>query len=64
MKKSALLYGLMSMLGSAYATNMAYVEVNSNPLQNMGCYIRSDNNKPYIDMVAIFAANINGKSPN
>lgn len=44
--------------------NMAYVEVNDHSLANTGCYIRSDNNKPFFDMVSIFAANINGNNPN
>ncbi|APJ03631.1 glycosyl hydrolase family 18 protein [Silvanigrella aquatica] len=43
---------------------MSYVEVNSNNLSNIGCYVRSDNGKPYIDFTSIFAANINGSDIN
>lgn len=44
--------------------NMAYVEVNDNALTNAACYIRQDNKKPLINLVSIFAANINGNDPN
>lgn len=44
--------------------NMSYVEVNSNRLSNVGCYIRSDNNKPFFALTSIFAGNINGSMPN
>ena len=50
--------------GNADLLNMGYVEVNSNSLANVGCYVRSDTNKPLFQMAAIFAANINGKNPN
>ncbi|BBH53765.1 glycosyl hydrolase family 18 protein [Fluviispira sanaruensis] len=43
---------------------MSYVEVNSNQLSNVGCFVRSDNNQPLIQMTSIFAANINGDNPN
>ena len=43
---------------------MSYVEVNSNNLSNVGCFVRSDNAKPFIQMTSIFAANINGDDPN
>lgn len=43
---------------------MSYVEVNSNDIKDVGCYVRSDNHKPVIDMVSIFAANIHGSNPN
>ena len=49
---------------TAYSFNMSYVEVNSNSLQNVGCYIRSDNQQPFFSMTALFAANINGSHPN
>lgn len=49
---------------SAYAFNMAYVEVNYNNIENTSCYVRSDNNKTFFNVVSIFAANINGESPN
>jgi GH18 family chitinase len=45
-------------------TNVAYVEVNSNALANAGCYVRTATNQPYFGMVSIFAANINGDSPD
>ena len=48
----------------AFRFNMAYVEVNSNPLENVRCYIRSDNHKPFFGYTAIFAGNINGTEPN
>ncbi|MHB1949715.1 MAG: glycosyl hydrolase family 18 protein [Gammaproteobacteria bacterium] len=44
--------------------NMAYVEVNDNNLANAGCYVRSDNGKPFFHMASIFAANIHGDDPN
>lgn len=43
---------------------MSYVEVNDNDLAAVGCYIRSDNGKPFFDFTSIFAANINGNDPN
>ncbi|WP_186647165.1 glycosyl hydrolase family 18 protein [Fluviispira vulneris] len=43
---------------------MSYVEVNSNQLSNVGCFVRSDNAQPFIHMTSIFAANINGDNPN
>jgi GH18 family chitinase len=43
---------------------MSYVEVNSNNLSNVGCYVLSDNAKPFIQMTSIFAANINGSDAN
>lgn len=49
---------------SALSFNMSYVEVNSNALSNVGCYIRSDNQQPFFDAVSIFAGNINGSDPN
>lgn len=54
------------LLGTANAEplNIAYVEVNSNNLDNVGCYVRSDNNKPIFHIATIFAANVNGSSPN
>ena len=44
--------------------NMAYVEVNSNALANVGCYLNSVTNQPFFGISAIFAGNINGTSPN
>jgi GH18 family chitinase len=44
--------------------NMAYIEVNDHPISIAGCYIKKNTNKPFFDMVAIFAANINGDNPN
>lgn len=44
--------------------NMAYVEVNTNALSNVGCYLRASNKIPYFSMAAIFAGNINGDEPN
>ena len=37
--------------------NVAYVEVNSNQLSNVGCYLLADG-KPFFDIACIFAANI------
>ncbi|MBF0362220.1 MAG: hypothetical protein HQK49_14485 [Oligoflexia bacterium] len=48
---------------SAPLIKMSYVEVNSNNLSNVGCYLRSDNLKPFIQITSIFAANINGNNP-
>ncbi len=50
-------------LTSAHAANMAYIEVNSNRVENAECYIDS-NQQPFFKMVSIFAANINGSDPN
>lgn len=65
-KLSAALLVLSSL--NVYASpsffNMAYVEVNDHHLSNAACYIRSDNSKPFINMVSIFAANVNGDDPN
>ncbi len=44
--------------------NMAYVEVNDHKLTNAGCYIKTSNNKPFFDMISVFAANINGTDSN
>ena len=67
MKKSIALICLCSSF-AAHASNqlfnMAYVETNTNKLSNAGCFIRSDNNKPFFNMVSVFAANINGSDPN
>jgi hypothetical protein len=35
--------------------HMAYVEVNSNSLSNVGCYVHSDTRKPYFNTASIFA---------
>jgi hypothetical protein len=43
---------------------MSYVEVNSNRLENVGCYIRSDTQQPFFSVTSIFAGNINGSDPN
>lgn len=49
----------------AYAVlNMSYVELNSNRLSNVGCFINKKDHKPFFNMTAIFAANINGKDVN
>lgn len=48
----------------AVAGNMAYVEVNSNRLENARCYVDAQTKKPFFAMVSIFAANINGSNPN
>lgn len=50
--------------GSHSIFNMGYVEVNTNQLSTAGCYIRTDNNKPFFKFVSVFAANINGYEPN
>lgn len=55
---------LSSIVSSANAGNMAYVEVNANRFENVGCYINSDNKQPFFKMAAIFAANINGSDSN
>lgn len=55
---------LACIASNTFGFNMAYVEVNSNSLKNTACYIRSDTKTPYLNMVSIFAANINGDSPN
>ncbi|WP_108651829.1 glycosyl hydrolase family 18 protein [Dongshaea marina] len=44
--------------------NMSYVEVNSNALSNVGCYLLEKTGQPFFDMTSIFAANINGSDPN
>lgn len=53
-----------STLAMASPFNMAYVEVNSNQLSNVACFVRANDDKPFFNMVSIFAANINGKDPN
>jgi chitinase len=59
------LIGLLASLSTnVYAVNMAYVEVNSNRFENASCYINSENQKPFFQIAAIFAANINGNNPN
>lgn len=63
MKRLLFVLGVLFAVNS-FAVNMSYVEVNSNSLSNVGCYVRASNNKPYFDMVSIFAANINGSNPN
>lgn len=63
--KKLLAYGLLLITyTSAHAFNMAYVEVNTNSIQNTACYIRSDTKQPFFGAVSIFAANINGQSPD
>ncbi len=49
---------------AATPLNMSYVEVNSNALSNVGCYLRQSNHQPFFAMTSIFAANINGDDPN
>lgn len=45
------------------AVNTAYVEVNSNALANVGCFVRSDKPaQPFFSKAVIFAANIKGDS--
>jgi GH18 family chitinase len=44
--------------------NIAYVEINSNYLSNVGCYKLSDSSTPFFDIAVIFAANINGQDQN
>ncbi len=67
MKKYLAIFCLSTSL-CAYADNapfnMAYVEVSSNKISTAGCYIRTDNNKPFFDFVSVFAGNINGLNPN
>ncbi len=63
MKRLLFVVGVLFVVNS-FAVNMSYVEVNSNSLSNVGCYVRASNNKPYFDMVSIFAANINGANPD
>ena len=60
MKKPIFL--LLSLCGvNSFALNMAYVEVNNHSLSNAGCFINKQTQKPYFDMVSIFAANIDAK---
>lgn len=61
--KSSLL-SFTAYTGAAFSFNMSYVEVNTNALSNVGCYIRSDNQQPFFDATSIFAGNINGTDPN
>lgn len=58
------LLALFNFNHNAYGFNMSYVEVNSNRLENVGCFIRSDNHQPFFGVTAIFAANITGDDPN
>ena len=44
--------------------NIAYVEVNSNRLSNVGCYILAKTGVPFFHIATIFAANIDGTDPN
>lgn len=56
---------LVFLCNGAFAfSNMAYVEVNSNALKNVACFQLSASQTPFFDMASIFAANINGESPN
>ncbi len=55
---------LLPTLAFAAAFNIAYVEVNNHQLANAGCFVNTENGKPFFDMVGIFAANINGADPN
>ena len=48
---------------AAPSFNMAYVG-NQGNLSDTACYIRSDNNQPYFNMVSIFAAGIKGTTPS
>lgn len=62
-----LLMMLLLMMGSLDAMavlNMSYVELNSNKLSNIGCFVNKKNHKPFFNMTAIFAANINGEDVN
>src|SRR5687768_14191887 len=47
-----------------HATNIAYVEVNSNRFENAGCYVDSNTKISFFQIASIFAANINGNDPN
>ncbi|MBA3662256.1 MAG: hypothetical protein H0W64_11030 [Gammaproteobacteria bacterium] len=58
----AILLGFFT--ASAHAANMAYIEVNSNRFENVGCYVDSDKKQPFFQIASIFAANINGNDPN
>ncbi|MBX9867010.1 MAG: hypothetical protein K2Y14_08845 [Burkholderiales bacterium] len=60
MKKSFVLWLSLFSVNS-FAVNMAYVEVNNHSLSNAGCFINKQTQKPYFDMVSIFAANIDAK---
>lgn len=44
--------------------NMSYVELNSNQLSTVGCFVNKKNHKPFFNMTSIFAANINGNDVN
>ena len=44
--------------------NMSYVETTRHEMSNVGCYLKSTDNKPFFNMTSIFAANINGKDEN
>ncbi len=44
--------------------NMVYVEVNTNNITNVACYLRKDNGQPFFNIVSVFAANIHGDDPN
>ncbi len=57
--------GFMSVSTFAHAIfNIAYVEVNSNPMSNVACYLNAETKKPFFTMASIFGANINGTDPN
>ena len=62
LNRSAWILFLLS--ANAHAFNMAYVEVNANRFENAGCYIQSDNQRPFFAAASIFAANVAGDSPN
>lgn len=65
MKKIVLAASLTAGLtANVFAFNMAYVEVNTNRFDNVGCYVEVSNQKPIFQVASIFAANINGESPN
>ena len=62
-RKMISLLCLYSSLSFAVPFNIAYVEVNDNKLVTAGCFI-NQNDKPFFNIVGIFAANINGNDPN
>jgi hypothetical protein len=65
---NALTYSLLGLASPSLCLaanfNMSYVEVNSNPLENVACYIRADNHQPFFAITSVFAVNINGMDPN
>lgn len=68
MRKVSIVLLVVFMLGAITASlafrNVAYVEVNTHALSNVGCFVRTSTGKPFFDTAVIFAANIHGQTPN